>query len=1081
MKKLLSTIVCLILGVTMMMAQTKTITGTVTSAEDGEPIIGASVIIPGTQTGTVTDLDGNFSLKVPEGTKVLRFSYVGMQTQDVSVKNKMSVSLSSDNQVLDDVVVTAQGLTRKDKSIGYAAQKVDGEKLTMARQTDLGNSLAGKVAGARFIGASGAKFDAGTIILRGTSSFNDEVGSEPIYVVDGTITNKNAVNMDDVASINVLKGAAATALYGSQGGNGAIIITTKGGAQDDKGHIEVSHTMQFEKYYNHFNMQKLYGGGDFAYYGEAYGSQEKYKDVDTMSPEWLFGVYGEMENEDGSYYYNFGEDQSWGPRYDKNVLVAGPNYYDPTSSMYHKATPWVFGLDLADLYRTGLTNTTNVSFSKSGKDYNARISFTNTDRQGIQQNSNAVRRYLSTKINFKPTKWLNVTLDHKFTYRNNHNAAIEGYSTNGNIYQEFLQWGNTNVNLKDYKDYLRPDGSWRTWNSIDPDDLTANFHDNPYATMDNYNRYSTEVWNVISGDTEVLLPFNIKAGFRFMGNIKSSDSEYKYGSGSINFNPYYGETQYHTRDLTFQGRLTWGDRFFDNKLSVDAAAFIEQENYNYGTLSANTTDGLIIPGFFNLSATNGNVSASNSETHYKVRSVYGTVTLGYDDTYYLDGSIRNDWDSRLPVANNSYLYYGLSASVMLNQFIKDKAPWLNYWKLRASAAQVGSTLGAYSIYPTYSTTKWNTITGQYAPTTLRDPNIKPTISTSYEVGTEFRLFNNRLHGDINFYTKDTKNQIISANTPSASGYSSRQVNAGLVRNRGVEISLGGSVVKTRDFQWDVDVNLGKNKNTLVELYRAGTGDPSDDMTVRNLDGSKFYYYWYLKAEEGKPVGNITTMARWKKDEQGNYIVQKTTSSAWGGGYSPVWETGVEKEVGNYQPDWIGGFSTDFRYKNFRLGASFDFSVGGKIVSWSNMWGMGSGIIKESALNNDKGVNEREPVTKDGGVHVIGVDKEGAPVDCYMNAYQYYHYTTYYDLDRWVYDRTYLKMREITFGYDVPRKWLASNKLGLSNASISFVATNPWVIYSAVPNIDVSESGSNWLEGGQTASTRSFGFTVKLGF
>lgn len=1071
---------CLFTMASVAMAQSK-VAGNVTSSEDGLPIVGASIMVKGTTLGTVTDLDGNFTITgIPSSAKTLVVSYVGMKSKEVGIKANLNIVLDPDQEVLEEVVVTAQGLTRKDKSIGYAAQKVDGEKLTMARQTDLGNSLAGKVAGARFYGASGAKFDSGSIVLRGTSTFNDVVGSEPIYVVDGTITNKNAVNMDDVASVNILKGAAATALYGSQGGNGAVIITTKSGAADDKGHIEVSHTMQFESYYNHFNLQKLYGGGGLAYYGEAYGSMDAYKDVDTMSPEWLLGVYGEMTNPDGSYYYDFYEDTSWGPRYDSKVLVAGPNYYDPTSSQYQKATPWVFGLNLADLYRTGVTNTTNVSFSKSGKDYNTRLSYTNTERQGIQQNSEAVRRYLSSKTTFKATPWLNLTLDYKFTYRRNHNAAIEGYSASGNIYQEFLQWGNTNVNLKDYKDYLRPDGTWRTWNSTDINDLTAIFHDNPYATMDNYNRYTTDTWNVITGDAEIKLPLNFKAGFRVMANLKNSNTEYKYGAGSINFNSYYGESQYHTRDLTLQGRLTWNGRFMEDRLTVDAAAFVEQENYNYGTISANTTDGLAIPGYFNLAATNGNVSASNSETHYKTRSVYGTATIGFDDTYFLDGSLRNDWDSRLPLANNSFLYGGVSASVMLNKFIP-KATWLNYWKLRASAAQVGSTLSAYSIYPVYSTAKWNTMTSLYSPTTLRNQSIKPTISTSYEVGTEFRLFNNRLYGDINWYTKDTKNQIISANTPSASGYSSRQVNAGLVRNRGIELSLGATLIKTRDLQWDLDVNAGKNVNTLIELYHAGTGDPADDMTVRNLDGNKFYYYWYLKAEEGRPVGNITTMARWKRDEQGRKVVKATTSSAWGGGYQPVFETNVEKEVGNFQPDWTGGFSTTLRFKGFHLGASFDFQIGGKMVSWSNMWGQGSGLAKESALVNDKGVNEREPVAKGGGVHVVGVDADGKEVDCYMNAYQYYTNIAHYDNDEWVYDRTYVKMREVTFGYTVPRKILSGNKLGINDASISFVATNPWLIYSKTPNIDPSEAGSSWLEGGQTASTRSFGFTVKLGF
>ncbi len=1080
-KKLFSMLAALVMWVGIASAQTSSVTGVVTTMEDGVsvPVIGATVIVKGTNPpiGRVTDIDGKFTIDdCPSSATTLVVSFVGLRTEEVAIApGVLNIMLKSVTEALDEVVVTAQGLTRKEKSIGYSAQKVDGEKLTVARQTDLGNAMAGKVAGARFFGASGATFDSGSIVLRGSTSFTSPAGSEPIYVVDGSITNKNAVNMDDVESINILKGAAATALYGSQGGNGAVIITTKGASKENtKGRFEVSHTLTFENYYNHFDMQKEYGGGSYGYYGALSTYVDKYPNEDTMSPEFLYGKLTGMQNADGSYYLDYGSDESWGARFDKNVMMANANYYDPTSSQYQKAKPFVHGLELGDLFQTGIANTTNVSFAKSGKDYSSRVSFTNSQREGIQQNSDAVRRFLSVKTGFKPTDWMNVSLDYKYTYRRNHNGATEGYGSDGNALYSFLQWGHTEVDLDDFRDYKRPDGSWRTWNITSPSDLTARFHDNPYAQFDNINKTTTYRWNVFTGNVQFLLPYNFKAAVNVIGNMRTHDSESKYAEGSINWSSYFYTEQGHVSDLTVQGSLTWNDRFMEDRLSVDAAAFIEQRNYDYKYVYGNTNSGLIMDGFYNIAASKGAATAYNYEQHYKTRSIFGTATVGFDDTYFLDGSIRNDWDSRLPVANNSFLYGGLSASIMLNQFFKD-ADWLNYWKLRGSFAQVGSTMSAYSTLMAYNgatSYKYNYMASLYAPN-VQYNSIKPTISTSYEVGTEFRLFDNRFWGDINYYRRDTKNQILNMTVAPQSGYGSRQLNSGLVRNQGIEISLGGTPVQTKDFQWNIDANIAKNENELVRL--------NPDIKTYLLEGNSFYYYWYIKANEGRPLGEITTMARWKRNEDGKLILRPTTSAAWGGGWQPSYDLNNEKVVGNFQPDWTGGFSTDFRYKNFRLAASFDFMIGGQMVSWTNMWAAGSGTSKFSAEKNDKGVNVREPISKGGGVRVDGVDTEGNPVTAYMNAYQYYHYLANYDLDQWVYDRTYVKLREVALSYDFPKALLKKAGIGLNDASISFVANNPWLVYSACPNVDPSETGSNWLEGGQAAATRSFGFTVKLGF
>lgn len=1070
---------CLFTMASVAMAQSK-VAGNVTSSEDGLPIVGASIMVKGTTLGTVTDLDGNFTITgIPSSAKTLVVSYVGMKSKEVGIKANLNIVLDPDQEVLEEVVVTAQGLTRKDKSIGYAAQKVDGEKLTMARQTDLGNALAGKIAGARFVGGSGASFDEGSIVLRGTSSYSSPAGSEPIYVIDGTITNKNALNMDDVASINVLKGAAATALYGSQGGNGAVIITTKGAAMDDgKGHIDFSHTTQWESAINHFKMQKSYGGGSLGGDGEDYGSDPEFADVDTMSPEWLFGnFYGKDKN--GAYFYDYYSDESWGPRYDANVYYADPLYLDGVRSTPSK---WVHGLDLADLYRVGTTNTTNIAFSKSNKDNNTRVSFTNTDRQGVQYNSFSQRRYLTAKTTFKPTKWMNVSLDYKFTWRKTQNAAETGY---GALLSEYTQWGQTNVNLKDYQhNYTRADGTFRTWNYTSEDNSTAMFHDNPYAIM-NENKYiTTYTWNVISGDVEFLLPFNIKAGFRANANMRNSHVEDHIPANLINYGTTrYYENQNWVSDMTLQGRLTWGDRFMEDKFTIDAALFAEERQYHYGTLTGQTASGLTIPNWFNLANSKSYVSASNSQTHYTTRGIFANVTMGYNDTYFLDGNIRNDWDSRLSKSNNSFLYGGLSASVMLNKFIPT-ATWLNYWKLRASVAQVGSTLGAYALSDYFETAKYNSDVITAYRSTLINPNIKPTISTSFEIGTEFRMFDNRVWGDINLYRQDTKNQILSLGTAGQSGFSSRQINAGLIRNQGIEFSLGATLIKNRDFQWDVDLNLAHNMNKLIELG-------NEDGYYR-LGGSGFgsYSYWYTYAVEGKPIGEIYGGGHLERDDKGNMLLYKTNNTYWGGGYQPnvVVETAEEqmakgKSQGNYQPDLTGGFGTTLHYKQFSLGMNFDFMIGGQIASWTNMYGETSGTAASTAKLNDRGVNEREPVAKGGGVHLKGVDAAtGEPVDCYVNAYGYYHDIKGQDSEAYMFDRTYLKLREVSLGYSFSRKQLQNWTKGFVNsASLSFVATNPWLIYSAVPNIDGSEITSTYYEGGSTISTRSFGLTLKVGF
>lgn len=1071
-KKLTFTLMCLATGVGMAVAQKTNVSGVVVSAEDGQPVIGASVIVKGTTIGTVTDFDGKFSLEVPDGQKTLQISYVGMVQQEVAVRPNVSVRLISDTQNLDEVVVTAQGLTRKEKSLGYSTQQVKADELVQVRTTDLNNALVGKVSGVQFVGSSGATFDEGTIVLRGATSISsDRSDSAPIYVIDGVIADDaNGVNMDDVASVNVLKGPAATALYGSRGGNGAIIITTKGGMDGlERMEINVSHTLTVDVPKIYFDLQDKYGGG----YMGADAEMNTFHYDPSVHPEYLQAL-------DGVQYYDYNNDASWGPVFDGRKYA--PWYaWDPTDPRFGQTAKWENGLDLYDLYKNGISNTTNVAFSRSGKNHSSRISFSNVSRQGISPNSDASRRYLSARTSFKPIDRLTVSVDYKYTYRHNHNAAYEGYST-FNPLRTYTQWGHTNVDLNDLKEnYIRPDGTFRTWNISSITNSTGAFHPNPYAVYEQINRDDIYQYNIFSGDAELEIWNNIKAGIRVNGNIR----QYKYERGiPMNIEgetSSYEQTQYMESDIQTQGRITWGDRFVNDRLTVDAAIFFEDRQYSKDQVEAFTRDGLNMNYFYSTAGSAGLAGGNTVKTEMHERSVYGTVTAGWDDTYFIDGSLRNDWSSTLNPNNNSYLYGGLSVAAIASNWFKD-AHWLNFWKLRASFAQVGSTLDAYNIYSVYKMRdssddiiKYGQLTNLWIDATLKNENIKPTISTSYEVGTEWRMFDNRFWGDFNFYNRDSKNQIINLNTTPASGYTKRIVNAGLIRNRGVELSLGGDIVRTKDWTWTLNANISRNRNTLEEL--------TDGLTDYRLASYGFGTYTYLYAEVGEPIGVIRGTV-YNRDPEGNIILTQRGD----GSLVPSVNTSAQENLGNVQPDVTGGFSTSLRFKDFTLGMAFDFQIGGALASASNMFGYGSGLLAETAGYNDKGNPVRSSVESGGGVRVDGVVDNGdgtyTPKTVYMDANTYYQ--SYYQnaWENFVYKASYLKMRELSVRYNVPTAWLAKHNWGVKAASLSFVASNPWLIYSAVPNLDPSEIGGvsySYLEGGQAPSTKSFGFTVNLTF
>lgn len=761
-----------------------------------------------------------------------------------------------------------------------------------------------------------------------------------------------------------------------------------------------------------------------------------------------------------------------GPKFDSSIQYMPAYAWDETSPYFGQQETWTNHFDPDDFFRNSVTNTTNASFQRSGKDYSIYTSMSTSNIGGVLPNSSAQRRWADFTSTFSPMENLTVKVSYKYNYRKNHNAALEGYDEH-NPYADFLQWGNTNVDVAKLKDYLRPDGSIRTWNITEYNDFTPAFHDSPYAVYDLYNHDTVRQYHNLSGDLEYSLPFNIKIGWKTTANIFNQKNKYEYAK-LTGVTAYDESRQYSSTDIYNQARITWSDQFVDDRLSLAAAAFAENRYYHYDRVDAFTRDGLLIPGFYSTSNSNGlSGGADNYTNRQKTQSIFGTLTAGWDDTYYIEGSLRNDWNSTLPKDKNSYLYGGLSVSAIASNWFKH-GDWLRYWKLRASFAQVGSALNAYQTsVVNYFGTRYASTATLYPQATLVDPGLKPAITTSYEVGTEFSLFGDRLHGDLNFYRRDTKNQIISVATSAASGYSSRLLNAGLVRNSGVEFTLGGTPIKMKNIQWDINLNLAHNVNKVVRL--------TDDLERYQLGYFSFGYYLYNFAEVGKPMGALYTYRTWKRTEDGKRIVRKLGD----GSYYPVADNSTETYLGNTQPKLTGGISTSFRIYDFTISASADFRFGGKIASITNMWLEGSGLAQKTAGKNDLGNELRTSVENGGGIRVDGAvaNSDGTYTygTYYMDAQTYYQNSAPFFWENYVYTNSYIKMRELAVAYNVPVTALQKLHLGLRRASVSFVATNPFLIWSKVPNIDPSEAGTNIYEQGQTVSTRSFGFSVNLTF
>ncbi|HPF50446.1 MAG TPA: SusC/RagA family TonB-linked outer membrane protein [Draconibacterium sp.] len=1089
MKKIAIFLSILLFMGTMAFAQTKSLSGTVTSAEDNLPIPGVSVSVKGTTLGTVTNIDGVYELKVPENAKTLVFSFVGMKTAEVEIgsANKLDAVLDPDVLGLDEVVVTALGITREKKTLPYASQDVSAEELNIAGESNIKSAIAGKVAGVQIVGQAGSKLgEAGKIRIRGAVSLTSD--SDPLYVIDGIpTTDPNSIDMDNVASINVLKGPNATALYGQRAEYGVIMITSK--KASTKGFsVEINSNTTFDKVSYLPKYQNLYGGG---YDGDA---------------EWTVfdyaggGVFGlpmpeEFAPLDGQRYIFDGyADESWGPKFDGEPYIAWYNWW-PESPYYgqtaiYEAQP----NNIKDFYDTGITTKNSISVSGVGENYSGRLSFTNLDQNGIMPYSTYKKNTVSGVFDFSATEKLSVGVTFNLS-----NSVVNGDFDDGYSNQttgSFNAWFNRNLDInkmKELRNLTTTNGYHASWNWWGPDmamwaqprwtQLTEKpaFWYNPYFWLENYIDEKTNLR--LLGDIHAT--YKINENFEVSANASTNIRNYKRhyelpyiisnSADLANYNTWnngFGNRKQTEIENNYNAMVTYKEQFGDFDLEAVVGTSYRTNSYDrfYAEMEIDSkTQGLVLPDVFTYSNTKLPVTANTRVWNKKVLSAFARFSLGYRDMVFVDGTFRNDWSSALPDGKNGYGYPSIGSSFIFSELMKDQSI-LSFGKVRAGWAQVGNDLDAMLINQVYplSTSPYLGNPQMYTNVRMVDPNIEPALNTSVEAGLDLKFLKNRVGVSFTYFNEVREKEIIPITLTSGTGYTEYLTNAGKSKRTGVEIVVDGTPVQTKDFVWNITVNYGTSNPTIEEL-------PAGLNSMEAPGGFDDWQYVIMTHELDNKWGQLRGRAIKIDKATGKQVINSETGTY-------AYETG--QYLGSVLPDFTGGVVNSFTLFNMvNVSAGIDFQKGGKFFSLSEMWMDRTGLSEQSAATNDKGNNVRDAVEEGGGVHVVGVDESGNAYDEYVDGYTYF---SQFDANTiaspYVHNADYVKLRDLSVTFNLPKKWL--NSTFINSASVGFVGRNLWMISLAKDNVhgwDPSELSQTYGENSQLPGTRSYGFNVNLTF
>ena len=1025
-------------------AQPITVKGQVTD-ESGETLPGVNVQIEGTSEGTVADFDGNYSLEVPSSDVVLIFSFIGYETKEVPLNGRsiLNVTLSESVQELKEVVVTALGVEKDKKSLGYAAQNVGGEELMKARETNVINSLSGRVSGVQINQSGTGPGGTSKVVIRGYSSIGGS--NSPLYVIDGVpMTNPQGgggqfggidygdgisnINPEDIETISVLKGASATSLYGSRGQNGVIMITTKKGKARKGIGVEYNGSVMFESPLILPDFQNRFGRGS----------------------------NGNFPLDENGNILN-GIRTSWGERTRGQTEFNG----NPIVNWTGEPTPYSAQPDnISGFFRLGSTVSNSLAFSGGTEKTQARVSITHMQRENIMPNSNLERLGVNLNINSQLTNKL--SFQAKINYLNQQAFNRPNLTLSpDNPMKSLIEMPRT-IRLEDLQDFRTETGMPRVYTNATGNDNWQN----PYWAV-NLNTNDDERDRVIGF---VMLEYkftdwlkiHVRSGTDFYNDFRqlrnATNTIYRVTPDKSFYSQYYGRVQETNTDflVTYTKDIGSGINLSanigGNLLRITSRSILNQ------------AQGLDIPNFFSLQNAL-DVLSSEADSEREIQSLYGSAQLDYKGFWFLELAARNDWSSTLPPDNNSYFYPALSTSLVFTDMLELNWGSLSYGKIRGSVAQVGNDTGPYQLDQQYAV---NTLAhgGQtFAQIINVQPpvNLKPEKTTSVELGMELAFFLNRLSMDFTYYHAGTRNQILAIPVSKPSGYIESRVNAGLVNNSGVEFTIKGTPIETEDWRYEAYINFSHNRSKVVEL--------AENVELYQLGGTYDQFGVRIQAEVGGEFGDIYADRSFLKDpETGERVI--------GSNGLPIPNPeGIEK-IGNFQPDFLAGFGHNLRYKNWTLNALFDIRKGGDIFSFTNAVSAANGNAKYTEDNR------LEWYFGAGGHVAEGIRENGTPNTIEVNPQTYYQFVggrASAFAEEFIYDGSFIKLRELTLGYSFPQSMLENTFI--SRASISLVGRNLFMLYKNTigfdPEATFNAGNDQGIEAYAFPSTRSYGFNINI--
>ncbi|HMK03205.1 MAG TPA: SusC/RagA family TonB-linked outer membrane protein [Ferruginibacter sp.] len=1075
MRRFLSLFTMLMLCGVLAFAQSRVVSGTVTDA-NGKPIPFASVIVRGTNTGVTSDAYGNFSIRVSPGA-VLQISQGSYNPVEVTVGTLTFVSTSltlKDNTIPEVIVTSAFNIKRTARSTASNAQVIGSEQLNTIRATNLNNALAGKISGIQVRSQSSAKLgSAGNIRLRGESAFGS--GSSVIYVVDGTILpNSNDVNMDDIEDVTVLQGPNAAVLFGPEGANGAVVITTKRANKNQKGiGIDINLGVRFDNVYIMPNYQNDYAGGDGA---------------DLVKYNWKAGDPEAWKALNGKYYHDYQEDVSWGPKIAGQEYIPWYSWYGGHERSYTTAKLERHPNNAKEFFNTAQTSNNNIAFSKATDAFQFRASYGNVDVKGLIPTSYLKRHTLNLKANYNLTTRLNVGVNFNYFVQDVNGDFDDAYSNQSS--GSFNQWFHRHVDMgivKELRGLRTPEGWMASWNHGNPASFDAA---NPRAFYAGYywlNHFShmDQTSNLarndrLYGDANLTYKFtsdfSVTGTYRKQQNTTFSES---ITSSSIQESQtvspqtaFYGSANTFSNRENFQLIGNYNKKVKDFNFTVLGGLdiFHQVTKSNSGA----TAGGLNVPGLYTIANSKNNPTIGNARTNERRRAIFGDATIGFrNNMISLTGTIRKDWFSTLPANDNEILSKSVGLAFVFSDLTKNALPFLSYGKLRGSFGEVPQSIGPY-LYPGFAygvgADQWNGNFLMSTPDQFVNPAIHGAVSKQYEGGIDLRFFKNRLGFSVTYYEAVSKDFPTAAPFASTSGFSSQLTNLGEIRKKGVDVQFNARPFWSSKFKWEINATWAYLlKNTVIDIDGVDSVHAAQFID-RVWTGASGRVSPGLYHEEGKEWGAI--VGKGIKRINGQPVLDVD------GFYEQV----DSVYYGNILPKYTGGIQNSFEFHNFTLNANIDYQVGGTYVSLSESFGSSSGLTARTAAINDRGFSVRDAVADGGGIHVIGVDNSGKPVDRYVEAREYYN--TMYARDQYeefIYDLSFVKLRELSIGYNIPVTKIGNFGKYFTRANFSVVAINPVLIWSKSPDFDASEISDLAGEKGGLPGTRGIGFNLKLGF